>query len=73
MSHGPAKDRWFDGRVRHVISVRRLAKRRGHRGGTRIETLECGHSYVPDIRPDGAFGNPAFQYRVCWACPRVAP
>lgn len=69
MSNGPAPDRWFDGRVRLVVEVRRdVSLGHGHGYAMRVETLECGHGYVPSFRP-GCSGAPP-QYRVCWECQR---
>lgn len=63
--------RWWDGRVRQVVSVDRRG-RPGAPGFCRVELLACGHEKVPDIQNVGHLMQGP-QFWVCFDCPGVAP
>jgi len=65
-SEGGARNRprYFDGRIRQVVAVKIRRTGVGH-VTYRLETLECGHLYVPG--PLSHATNR--EFRVCFECP----
>lgn len=67
-----AAPRYWDGRVRKVVSVRfaRVVRDRG--SPDRFETLSCGHELAPRFSALGMCGGEDRQWRVCFECPGMA-
>lgn len=64
------QERYWDGRVRRVVSVRYLPPVCRADQPVRVETLDCGHEKYP-VFPAGHVVTGNEQFRVCFACPRV--